>query len=107
MSQMFLLPAVLGQLFRQILTKGNAMLTSFPVLADVSKSFHDIAVQLAGYAPAIFAILVVVLGYLYMSTLDDAQKALRVKEGMYRAVLGLVIIQLGVTLAATLATHIQ
>lgn len=77
------------------------------IVADISQSFKDIAGTLVTYAPSIFALVIVVLGYFYMGTMDDAQKAMRVKEGIYRAVIGLIIVQFGISIAIATASSLK
>lgn len=73
-------------------------------LADVGSAFNGVAKLLAGFLGGIMAFVLVVEGYMYLSAMDDVQKAAHAKRAIGAAIAGGILVAVAVGLAPDLVT---
>lgn len=76
-------------------------LSTFP-LADIGTAFDGVARLLAGFLGGIMAFILVVEGYLYISAVDNDQKAQHAKRAIGAAISGGILVAVAVNLAPDL-----
>lgn len=75
--------------------------------ADIGSGFNNLASTLATYLGGVLAFVLVIEGYLYMSAVDDAQKAMHAKRAIGAAVAGAILVAVAVSLAPTIVKSIK
>ena len=71
-------------------------------LADVNGAFNGLATMLASYLAAVLAFVLVIVGYQYMFSLEDHNKASQSKRAMGVALVGAIVVALAVGVAPTI-----
>jgi hypothetical protein len=72
------------------------------ILANAGDAFKGIATELAGYLTGFVTLMLVVIGYIYASSVDDPQKATAAKRAIGMVIVGGIIIAGAVSFAPTL-----
>jgi UDP-N-acetylmuramyl pentapeptide phosphotransferase/UDP-N-acetylglucosamine-1-phosphate transferase len=80
----------------------SSLLMRLAVLADVGTAFQSVAQLLASFLGGVLAFILVVEGYLYISAVDDTQKAMHAKRAIGAAIAGGILVAVAVNLAPEL-----
>ena len=79
---------------------------TFP-LADIGTAINGVATLLAGYLGDVLIFVLVIAGYLYMTSIGDAQNGVHAKRAIGAAVAGGILVAVAVNLGPTLVTTFQ
>jgi hypothetical protein len=72
-------------------------------LADIGSAINGVATLLAGYLGDVLIFVLVIAGYLYMTSIGDAQNGMHAKRAIGAAVAGGILVAVAVNFGPTLA----
>jgi UDP-N-acetylmuramyl pentapeptide phosphotransferase/UDP-N-acetylglucosamine-1-phosphate transferase len=82
----------------------SSILVRLVVMADIGSAFQSVAQLLASFLGGVLAFILVVEGYLYISAVDDTQKAMHAKRAIGAAIAGGILVAVAVNLAPELVS---
>ncbi|GCE23233.1 hypothetical protein [Dictyobacter kobayashii] len=77
------------------------------VVADIGSAISGVANLLAGYLGDVLIFVLVIAGYLYMTSIGDAQNGVHAKRAIGAAVAGGILVAVAVNFGPTLARLFQ
>ena len=80
------------------------LLSQFGIHVDIGTAFLGLAALLDKYLLGVMTVSLVILGYMYMTSLDDPQRLMHVKRAIAAVVIGSIIVVVASTLAPELLT---
>lgn len=86
------------------------MLSHFPVLvlgASIGSAFSNLTTLITGYLIPIVAFALAVLGYMYITALDDYQRAAHIKRAIGMVIVGAIIVVIATTISTELVNNIK
>jgi hypothetical protein len=84
-----------------------ALLPGLLPLADIGTAISGVATLLAGYLGDVLIFVLVIAGYLYMTSIGDAQNGVHAKKAIGAAVAGGILVAVAVNFGPTLAQLFQ
>ncbi|GHO59206.1 TrbC/VirB2 family protein [Ktedonobacter robiniae] len=82
-------------------------LTALVQAADISSAFSNLTTLITGYLAPVVGFALAVLGYMYITALDDYQRAAHIKRAIGMVIVGAIIVAIAATASTELVNNIK